>query len=491
MNNNEMLRKINKSETDIVELNEQLEHIAYLCDETIEDFTSILPTQTYTLQLIRGNYNADNLNISRECCIDLNGSVLIMTNKDKNLFTSLGNKVKIKNGTIKTNYDNETIYRYTGNGVYLSGDDIILDNITFDGCGLIVYHAKRPTVKNCNVNAKFNIIDYGIQFCACDDIRCYNNNIDGFNVDGIKTSSLNLDKSPIGVVEKGTTGFIKNNIIRNCKDDGIDIYDCGRKMVIAENIIENCKNGINIKSQNSTGNLPETVGWAEESIVAFNIIENCEQFMQIGGNNYSIIGNRMKRDRTISTTRNGVTIGVDSLYPTVHNILFANNVIEGSANIGLWVGQFAKNIELNSNIIKDSGDIGLKIEKGCTVNGGQIIDCYGDRYVNVSSGDNNVSINGLTIENLNSSCAVGIRISNAESCSVVGCVSRNIATPYRDDVGVGQQNCNSWLGRMQGDTTNRPSRTTYDRGTTYYDTTLRKMLTWSGFAWLDSMGTAV
>ena len=483
--------RVDTVETEIPKINEQLDTIAYLCDETIEDFTSILPTQTYTLQLIRGNYNVDNLNISRECCIDLNGSVLIMTNKDKNLFTSLGNKVKIKNGTIKTNYDNETIYRYTGNGVYLSGDDIILDNITFDGCGLIVYHAKRPTVKNCNVNAKFNIIDYGIQFCACDDIRCYNNNIDGFNVDGIKTSSLNLDKSPTGVVEKGTTGFIKNNIIRNCKDDGIDIYDCGRKMVIAENIIENCKNGINIKSQNSTGNLPETVGWAEESIVAFNIIENCEQFMQIGGNNYSIIGNRMKRDRTISTTRNGVTIGVDSLYPTVHNILFANNVIEGSANIGLWVGQFAKNIELNSNIIKDSGDIGLKIEKGCTVNGGQIIDCYGDRYVNVSSGDNNVSINGLTIENLNSSCAVGIRISNAESCSVVGCVSRNIATPYRDDVGVGQQNCNSWLGRMQGDTTNRPSRTTYDRGTTYYDTTLRKMLTWSGFAWLDSMGTAV
>lgn len=484
-------KKVNER---IDETNTQLSDVEYLIDDINENTIKNIPGMYNSLKLKKGEYRISSIEIDKKCVIDLNGSTLIMTNKDKNLFVSNGFSFHLKNGKIKTDYLSQDIYRYSGLGVYAHGDNIVIDNIEFIGCGLIVYSSNHTLIKNCLFNGESNNVQYGISMLNCTNFTLENNYISNFSIDGIKTGSINADKSPTGKLEKNQYGCIRGNFIYNCTDDGIDIYDGGRKIIVSENTIIRCGKGLNIKSQNATGAIAETNKWAEESIICNNVIDECNQFMQLGGSNYTVTGNRMRKHRDSSNSLNGVTIGTDNLYPEVKNIIFSDNVIYGADNYGLFVGTYASNVLISNIHIWNTGSYSMNLESGCQVNGGILIDCGGDRYINLNSktSDKTFVISNVKMENINENTQYGIRSSiDNEYVSVNSCITKNIATSIRDESATLSQANNSWLGRMYGETSQRPNRSTYDRGTTYFDRTLRKLLTWDGTDWRDASGVAV
>lgn len=362
--------------------------------------------------------------------------------------------------------------------------------------GMMLNYSKRPIVQNSTFDGRPNLVEYGIVLNACEDFVVTGNKVGGLTFDGIKTSSLNAFRSPTGLLATESYGVISHNFIHDCPDDdGIDIYDGGRKIVVAFNTIVRCDNGMNIKSQGLAQ--PATDYWAEYSLIIGNQVHECNQFMQVGGSHYDICHNICTNENpNYAAARRGVTIGVDQIYPIVRNVRFTNNTIVGASNHGVELGAYAKDIQLAFNHIAQCGAYAYQIRAdGVSVVGGMLKDARGDRYINVniSGGIGDVSISNIRMVNEQATNALyGIRVTNNVShVSVTQCQTSGIATPFRDDT-AGKNVVhygNVWNGKPSGLTAARP--TIPSTGQWYYDTDLSMPICFDGANWTDSSGTIV
>jgi hypothetical protein len=449
-----------------------------------------------TIVFSEGVYRLSGINVDKKHLTVIGSRCSVkMISKTVNLFQlTEADSFSIRDFTVTTEYSGQIVDKYEGHVVYGSGDQIRISNMHITGSSIALHSSNHPIVENSRVVGSPNQVDYGITMYACAQFIIQNNEAGIFKVDAIKASTLNAFRSPTGEREAKEYGLITGNFLYDCpEDDGIDIYDGGRKIIVSYNTIYNCLRGINIKSQGVS--IPESNYWAEHSLIIGNQINECVGFIQVGGSHYDISHNICKNEQRGTTTARGVTIGVDDLYPIVSNVRFTNNTIIGAAAYGVEVGNFASDITLAFNNIENSGSYAYYLHGDrITLVGGTLKDIYGDRFISVSPKNfGAVTISNVTMVNDQSTTPIyGIRVTAAATeVTVSGCVTKNIATPFRDD-STGKQvrhSGNSWNGKPSGVSGSRPAIP--QAGQWYYDTTLGQPIVYTGSVWIDTTGATV
>ncbi|CAI6073732.1 hypothetical protein [Cohnella sp. JJ-181] len=430
------------------------------------------------------------------------GATIVATNRSTNVILLDGAAdIKIQGFRAMTTFgipnDEDSGYF-----IYGSGDRALISNNQVSGLGLCrIKDSKEVRVENNHCESNFDSeylfnegkevsLHYGIMIRNCFDFWVLKNNVKNYARDGIKVQDEMNNFGEYGVIAFNTCDGMKN-------DDGIDIYNAGRHLVIHGNITKNCQKGLNIKVDNTTV-FEQT--YSERNIVTSNIViggsynsvKNPNQQGINACSNYSIYANNY-----IEGISNGFGIRVgQSTFSTNDILIFNNEIVDCPNSYGIYVNPLSKRAYFSNNRIKNVGLNGMEILSGdFYLQGGEIIDCVG-RGLNVAPTQNitgDFVINGLRIKSTGTALDFGLRFNPSNTGGqVTACSVSNVTTAFRDDTTgrlVIDRN-NSW-NTMSGATANRPGTFSRRPGTIYFDTDLSKNITWNGTAWTNMDGSAL
>lgn len=439
--------------------------------------------------LFRGNYNITSLKLKSNIHLKSVGGKLIGTSSAYDMI-ELNNAKNVVIEGFDVEVTHGGITNEKGQFVGGRGENITIKDNNVVGTGILISGIKNINIKGNTLKGNGKITNNGILVRNCVNYVIDDNDVDGFNHDGIKVS--NLDQQETTITPFSVIGRITNNRSNNNLDDGIDIYAGGRELIISNNHCYNNKYGLNIKSH---GTNTYAENYAEKSIVSGNILKKNSGGIVIYGDDYIITGNVVSE-----SINHGIIIGsLDSANTiTIKNILVSSNIISNSGMNGIVVSQYTVDISLNGNVITKTLGNGVNISSNfISIVGGSIIDCVGTgiNYNPNNPTNNFIYINGLRVSNRDTSNTItGINLSvNTHKATIVGCDVEGVETKFKDNSNKAKQLGNNW---------NIDSGTTQERPTvaggaqplqTYFDTTLNKPI-WrnpSNSGWVDSTGAPV
>lgn len=202
---------------------------------------------------------------------------------------------------------------------------------------------------------KFSDVDCAVitQGTACNQIKVYNNLIDGGASEGI---------SIFGVLTTGNVSnniLIANNIIIN-KTVGSAVYvRAGNKVSIVDNVINNCAWGVNLTTNDNALSLKNTNvvvtgnNITDASTGGGILLENCEHCLITS----NLISN---------VQQSGIGV-YDSINNTIENNTVINTNLSGGSFYPIFLTSSSKNI-LNQNTIRDD-NTPIKHTQGIVING--------------------------------------------------------------------------------------------------------------------------
>tara|TARA_R100001163_G_scaffold8473_2_gene8371 strand:- start:28 stop:1761 length:1734 start_codon:yes stop_codon:yes gene_type:complete len=329
--------------------------------------------------------------------------------------------------------------------------------------GLRFKRCEATTVENC----KFNDIDY----LACAIDRSVNSNISNCNVKHATATGLSygfgiLNGSySVNVVNsygqdlrhfvtlgdnEGVNLFVSvtNCHISACRDAGIDAHSASDFINFSGNTIE----GSTFDSGNHDGIIfqglncvisDNTIVGIRRHAVHHQVLPNIPE--DEGGSATTIItGNKIINHGGSSGTDVGLLVSnASNVLGKVEGVTICNNVVEGSANVGIYiqaVGGAIKNISISDNVINDADSRACWLRSydgyavsnatvtgnvlNFTASGSEGIELLGTSSTKTS----NAAVNSNVITGTNTS-DTGIKLSNTDYVVVVGNVIKDTATP--------------------------------------------------------------
>ena len=368
------------------------------------------------------------------------------------------------------------------------------------------------TPKNCKqVQIYKNTVDLGamqnqgVQLQGCSNVYIYLNTIKNSLIDGIKIT---------GGVSSGV--FIYNNHFENLggfetQGDCVDCYGGGTNVVIYKNTAKNCRQLANIKKGDlSTGDAPTSKIYVGENICTD--IGNLCQLWNV--DHVSVVNNRL-----IHTTD---FVPSSQISPSLIYVLHTTE------NIKIINNEFINVIAPTAVIYVSEGDAKKLDIVGNSVTGTATTAQYADIYITASNGNINIENNNISHAGTNLAVRVqpltttgqhvinidknkfknGIRIDNMPTSSIVNIFENSIPSTVARPVHFAATTSapiinicrNSWQGRAQGTTAQRPvlptalSDVVLYAGQQYFDTTLNKPIfvkNTNPMQWVDATGTIV
>lgn len=365
MNNNEMIRKINKSEKDIVKVNEQLDTIMAFKKGQLNNNTegSLYLDSDIILTNFSNNKNLNlqsnnNIISSNNTPLIFNGSYISFENIifENTECISIPSSIKVvfKNCVFRNNYKW---------GILISNtDNLIVDSCYFENNGLKENLNDSnegmalfcSSVKNVEViNSKFisNRGQSAIRFKDVDYIKVNDNHFDNNYFRAIEfTTSKGM---PTAEVYWDTKGSIYNNTILNCgatnpkldvlksdeKTNGIFGDSLYYSVDVYNNVIINClENAIegrfriienNLIDTTGTGNYPTTATQgvsASAKIIRNNIIKNVRKSGLSSGGTCEWCENAIIDNNIFENCgENGITLHFTDV-PNLKKITITNNI---------------------------------------------------------------------------------------------------------------------------------------------------------------------
>lgn len=437
-----------------------------------------------------------------------------------NNFTIEGNGVKIAGTVAKPFSINNSVkfkalgfdHTYTG----LAATNSVLFNLeNCNGVDIFDNNTNTSSIalpKNCKQVQIFkNTVDLGamqnqgIQLQGCSNVYIYLNTIKNSLIDGIKIT---------GDVNSGV--FIYNNYFEDLggfetQGDCVDCYSGGTNVVIYKNTAKNCRQLANIKK----GDLPTGDAPTSKIYVGENICTDVGNLCQLWNvDHVSVMNNRL-----IHTTD---FVPSSQISPSLIYVAYTTE------NIKIINNEFINVIAPTAVIYVSTGDAKKLDIVGNSVTGTATTAQYADIYITVNDGNINIERNNISHAGTNLAVRVqpstttgkhvinidknnfknGIRIDNMPTSSIVNIFENSIPSTVARPVHFAATTSapiinicrNSWQGRAQGTTAQRPilPSTSADAvlyaGQQYFDTTLNKPIfvkNTNPMQWVDVTGTIV
>lgn len=354
--------QVEKNTESIVNINEQLEQIAYLT-EAIDD--TIITKQGITIMLKPNKVikiptlliqNINNLTI------DGNNSKIIITEKNKSLYFSNCQNLKIHRLKISQTEGDRVA---SSSGLYLSGiNTFLIEDVEINrtnASGIIIYRSKNGTIRN---NIIKNTLADGIHITDnSENINIYNNTLYNTGDDSIATVSYQKDSGQCKNI------FINSNKIEKSNSRGIANIGSKNVMIVNNIIEETSSSGIIVANDSSYNTLSPL-----NTTIKNNQVYSSGKFGAPKGNLFGVevnsTSNTLILDSNIikdSVTRGFNIQGVNNIITNniifrsgttcqienQENVIVGNNTFEENAQQGL-VCINCKNSNINFNTFKNN-----------------------------------------------------------------------------------------------------------------------------------------
>lgn len=433
--------------------------------------------------------------------------------------------ITIKNITIEQDYESasDDIASLGRNNpkcviaLWSPSENVNMENIYFKNCcgmnPVLINNAETTNVLLASCKFDFKVVrniggyDRSVVYMECANYLVENNEVNGnFETFG-------------GIELHGYNGTCRNNLVKNCVTaihiaprfyspvesasilvDGNRVRDCFYGIKLWENTAESATKGfegVTIRDNDIDVNcaiVEEQIIGVGETLTLKSMRGICsETYMETVYKNVKIIGNSIVYHNALlySTTMSDLSYGIGIVCPSdVDGLIIARNYIEGCFGSGIALGGNSdqdgtrvalKNIEVSENIIKNCGRNADKNAVNCA-------------YILLRHSDKeNVIFKHNILEKTDDHTVYAsfynLSTANSTHKNVYFGKDNIIKTNNPAHMLITNYNQLSNIMYDEGATALRP--TIANKGFTFYDSTIGKMIMWNGSAWVNLDGTAL